>query len=181
MHFIHTMYMRTYDARRSCDIFKCIFREKKMAKAAIIKNVLVSTRPVLVTPSVLRLSSVNRTIAFAPMSASMATKSCPDTNKPGRSKLTLEEREELVTPLLSAGWTPVGDRDALRKLFTFKNFNEAFGFMTRVALLAEKMNHHPEWENVYNKVDVTLTSHDVQGVSKRDVRMAKFMDDIVEK
>ena len=66
-----------------------------------------------------------------------------------------------------------------RKLYTFKNFNEAFGFMTRVALLAEKMNHHPEWYNVYNKVDVTLTSHDIQGLSKRDTRMAKFMDDIV--
>ena len=66
-----------------------------------------------------------------------------------------------------------------RKLYTFKNFNEAFGFMARVALLAEKMNHHPEWYNVYNKVDVTLTSHDIQGLSKRDTRMAKFMDDIV--
>ena len=66
-----------------------------------------------------------------------------------------------------------------RKEYNFKNFNEAFGFMTRVALLAEKMNHHPEWFNVYSKVDVTLTSHDVQGISKRDIRMAKFMDDAV--
>ena len=65
-------------------------------------------------------------------------------------------------------------------MFSFPNFNEAFGFMTRVAMLAEKMNHHPEWSNVYNKVDVTLISHDVQGLSQRDVRMAKFMNDIVK-
>ena len=65
-------------------------------------------------------------------------------------------------------------------MFSFSNFNEAFGFMTRVAMLAEKMNHHPEWSNVYNKVDVTLISHDVQGLSQRDVRMAKFMNDIVK-
>jgi 4a-hydroxytetrahydrobiopterin dehydratase len=60
--------------------------------------------------------------------------------------------------------------------FKFKDFNAAFGFMTRVALLAEKMDHHPEWFNVYNKVEVTLSSHDVNGLSQRDVKLANFME-----
>ena len=114
------------------------------------------------------------------MSSPIPGKSCPDKSKPGRSKLTAEERNAQLDPLFTSGWTSVEDRDAITKMFSFKNFNEAFGFMTRVAMLAEKMNHHPEWSNVYNKVDVTLTSHDVQGISQRDVRMAKFMDDVIE-
>jgi 4a-hydroxytetrahydrobiopterin dehydratase len=74
------------------------------------------------------------------------------------------------------GWSDVEGRDAIRKSFRFKDFNEAFGFMTRVALKAERMDHHPEWFNVYNKVDVTLASHDVGGISQRDVTLARFMD-----
>ena len=74
------------------------------------------------------------------------------------------------------GWRDAEDRDALSKTFTFKNFNQAFGFMTRSALLAEKMNHHPEWFNVYKTVEVSLTTHDAGGVTELDLRMAKAMD-----
>lgn len=92
------------------------------------------------------------------------------------AKLTAEERVETLEPLLQNGWKVQENRDAIYKEFLFKNFNEAFGFMTRTALLAEKMDHHPEWFNVYNKVQVTLSSHDVNGLSSRDVRLANFMD-----
>lgn len=81
--------------------------------------------------------------------------------------------------LLLEGWTAAKGRDALCKTFIFKNFNEAFGFMTCVALQAEKLDHHPEWTNVYNRVEVTLTSHDVNGVTERDVALASFMDQLV--
>lgn len=73
-------------------------------------------------------------------------------------------------------WAAVDDREAICRTFTFKNFNQAFGFMTRVALLAESMGHHPEWFNVYNRVEVTLTTHDADGVTDLDVRMAKAME-----
>ncbi|PZC80844.1 hypothetical protein B5X24_HaOG213831 [Helicoverpa armigera] len=91
-------------------------------------------------------------------------------------KLTQEERDTQLQPLLQSGWKVQSNRDAIEKEFQFKDFNQAFGFMTRVALLAEKMDHHPEWFNVYNKLQVTLSSHDVNGLSKRDIRMATFMD-----
>lgn len=77
------------------------------------------------------------------------------------------------------GWRAVSGRDAICRDFTFKTFNEAFGFMTQVALQAEKMNHHPEWSNVYNRVTVILTSHDVQGVTERDIALALFMEQLV--
>jgi len=77
-------------------------------------------------------------------------------------------------------WTALADRDAISRLFRFKTFNEAFGFMTRVALKAERMNHHPEWFNVYNRVEVTLTTHDCGGLSELDVTMAGFMDKIAD-
>ena len=80
--------------------------------------------------------------------------------------------------LLLEGWTAARGRDALQKTFMFKNFNEAFGFMTQVALQAEKLDHHPEWTNVYNRVEVTLTTHDANGVTERDVAMASFMDQL---
>jgi len=94
------------------------------------------------------------------------------------AKLTEQERADLLQPLLGAGWTMVKDRDAIHKEFLFKNFNEAFGFMTRVALLADKMDHHPEWFNVYNKVQVTMSTHDCGGLSARDVKLATFMNEI---
>jgi len=97
------------------------------------------------------------------------------------NKLSEEERVEKLTPLFSSGWNMVeGDRDAIHKEFLFKNFNQAWGFMSRIALHAEKNDHHPEWFNVYNKVQVTLASHDVSGVSDRDVKLAKFMETVAQ-
>ncbi|CAN8013734.1 unnamed protein product [Ixodes persulcatus] len=93
-----------------------------------------------------------------------------------RAKLTEEERKTKLAPLLSAGWTTVKDRDAIYKEFLFKNFNQSFGFMTRIAMQAEKMDHHPEWFNVYNKVQVTLSTHDVGGLSENDVKLATFIE-----
>ncbi|KAG8182692.1 hypothetical protein JTE90_017670 [Oedothorax gibbosus] len=93
-----------------------------------------------------------------------------------KMKLSDEERATKLSPLLTSGWSMVKDRDAIYKEFMFKNFNEAFGFMSRVAMQAEKMDHHPEWFNVYNKVQITLSSHDVSGLSDRDVRLATFIE-----
>lgn len=73
-------------------------------------------------------------------------------------------------------WKSVSGRDAIARKFEFSNFSEAFAFMTRAALLAEKMDHHPEWFNVYNKVEVTLSTHDAGGVTQHDVDMAAAMD-----
>jgi 4a-hydroxytetrahydrobiopterin dehydratase len=92
--------------------------------------------------------------------------------------LTETERADLLQPVLNAGWSLVKDRDAIYKEFLFKDFNEAFGFMSRVALLADKMDHHPEWFNVYNKVQVTMSTHDCGGLSARDVKLATFMNQI---
>lgn len=75
-------------------------------------------------------------------------------------------------------WREVGGRDAITKKFVFKNFNEAFGFMSRVALVAEKMDHHPEWSNVYKTVDVTLSTHDAGGLTELDVKLAEAMEEI---
>ena len=76
------------------------------------------------------------------------------------------------------GWTKVEGREAIYKRFEFTDFNEAFGWMTRVAMVAEKTDHHPEWLNVYNRVDVTLATHDVGGLSERDIKLANVMDQI---
>jgi 4a-hydroxytetrahydrobiopterin dehydratase len=75
-----------------------------------------------------------------------------------------------------SGWALVDGRDAITKTFTFKNFNEAFGFMSRAALKAEAMNHHPEWFNVWNRVEVTLSTHDAGGLTALDIELAGFMD-----
>jgi 4a-hydroxytetrahydrobiopterin dehydratase len=74
------------------------------------------------------------------------------------------------------GWTEVADRDAIAKTYKFADFNAAFGFMTRIALMAEKMDHHPEWFNVYSRVDVVLTTHDAGGLSDRDIALAGYMN-----
>jgi 4a-hydroxytetrahydrobiopterin dehydratase len=76
-------------------------------------------------------------------------------------------------------WREIERRDAIAGLFEFKDFSEAFAFMTRVAMLAEKMDHHPEWFNVYNKIDVTLSTHDAGGVTGKDLEMAEAMEAFV--
>ena len=89
-------------------------------------------------------------------------------------RLSDEARRGLSEEL--PGWVPVEGRDALKKTFKFKSFNEAWGFMSRVALAAEKLNHHPEWFNVYNRVEITLTTHDCDGLSDLDVKLAKRIE-----
>ena len=91
-------------------------------------------------------------------------------------KLSETEREAALPALGETGWGAAADRDAIRKIWKFRSFNEAWGFMSRAALWAEKWNHHPEWSNVYNVVDVTLTTHDCDGLSELDVKLAKKMD-----
>ena len=76
-------------------------------------------------------------------------------------------------------WRDVEGRNAIARRFTFKDFNEAFGFMARAALVAEKMDHHPEWSNVYKTVDVVLSTHDAGGVTEKDVAIAKAMDGFI--
>ena len=89
-------------------------------------------------------------------------------------KLTGGARSAALAKL--KGWTEVPGRDAISKKFSFKDFNEAFGFMARCALIAEKLDHHPEWFNVYNRVEVTLATHDAGGVTERDIKLALEMD-----
>ncbi|MEQ8319762.1 MAG: 4a-hydroxytetrahydrobiopterin dehydratase [Rhodospirillales bacterium] len=89
-------------------------------------------------------------------------------------KLNGEDRARALEEL--QGWSEVDGRDAIQRSFKFRNFNQAFGFMSRVALKAEKMDHHPEWFNVYATVDVTLATHDAGGVTALDIELAKFMD-----
>ena len=79
-------------------------------------------------------------------------------------------------PSLLPAWSPVPGRDAIRREFRFRDFSEAFAFMTRVALLAEAGDHHPKWSNVWNRVEITLTTHDAGGLSERDLRMAAAID-----
>lgn len=89
-------------------------------------------------------------------------------------KLEGEARKTALAKI--PGWTEVKARDAIFRKFEFSDFNEAFGFMTRAALLAEKMDHHPEWFNIYKTVEVTLATHDAGGVTENDVQMALAMD-----
>ena len=93
-------------------------------------------------------------------------------------KLTGEARTAALTGL--SGWAEVEGRDAIAKTFTFKDFNAAFGFMSRAALMAEKLDHHPEWFNVWNRVDVTLATHSAGGVTDLDIRLAGFMDRVAQ-
>lgn len=92
------------------------------------------------------------------------------------SLMTEAERTEHLPPLGESGWGPVPERDAIRKVWKFRNFSEAWGFMSRCALAAEKANHHPEWTNRFNIVDVTLVTHDCAGLSMLDIQLARHMD-----
>src|ERR1700761_6911511 len=91
-------------------------------------------------------------------------------------RLTTEARQSALSEL--PGWSEVGGRDAIARTFVFKDFNEAFGFMSRAALVAEKHDHHPEWKNVYKTVEVVLSTHDAGGVTEKDVELAKAMNAI---
>jgi 4a-hydroxytetrahydrobiopterin dehydratase len=91
-------------------------------------------------------------------------------------KLTPEERAAQVAEL--HGWQTAAGRDAIQRHFEFADFNEAFGFMTRVAIKAQEMDHHPEWFNVYNKVEITLSTHEANGLTERDIQLARFIDTI---
>jgi len=91
-------------------------------------------------------------------------------------RLSAEARSTALHGL--SGWSEPEGREAICRTFTFRDFNEAFGFMTRVALVAEKRDHHPEWRNVYRTVEVVLTTHDAGGVTMRDIELAKAMNAI---
>jgi 4a-hydroxytetrahydrobiopterin dehydratase len=95
-------------------------------------------------------------------------------------KLSEETRGTLLEPLFESGWEMVEGRDAIHKTFVFKNFVEAFGWMTKVAIWAEKWDHHPEWDNVYKTVNVVLNTHDVGGISALDAKLARKMDSLAE-
>ena len=89
-------------------------------------------------------------------------------------RLTGSTRTEALKGL--PGWAEIAGRDAIKKSFQFRTFADAWGFMSKVALAAEKMDHHPEWFNVYNKVEITLSTHDAGGLSRRDIDLAKTID-----
>jgi 4a-hydroxytetrahydrobiopterin dehydratase len=89
-------------------------------------------------------------------------------------KLAGEARKQALAKL--SGWSEVPGRDAIAKTFVFKDFNEAFGFMSRVALAAEKADHHPEWKNVYKTVEVVLSTHDAGGLTEKDIALAEAME-----
>lgn len=89
-------------------------------------------------------------------------------------KLTGDARKAALATI--PAWTEVMERDAIFRKFTFRDFNEAFGFMTRAALIAEKRDHHPEWLNVYKTVEVTLSTHDAGGLTEKDIALAQAMD-----
>ncbi|XP_037956432.1 pterin-4-alpha-carbinolamine dehydratase-like [Teleopsis dalmanni] len=115
-----------------------------------------------------------RAFAIRPFTAQVgATQSV----KKKMAKLSESERIELLQPLINAGWSLVNGRDAIYKEYLFKDFNQAFSFMSGVALLAEKLNHHPEWFNVYNKVQITMSTHDVGGLSLKDIKVANYMEE----
>jgi 4a-hydroxytetrahydrobiopterin dehydratase len=92
------------------------------------------------------------------------------------AKLSADARKKALAAL--AGWKDVPGRDAIQKSFKFADFNAAWGFMTKVALAAEKADHHPEWSNVYNKVEIVLSTHDAGGVSDKDVALARFIESV---
>lgn len=94
-----------------------------------------------------------------------------------RNRLNEDELKQELAKL--EGWQKVDDREAISKSFQFKDFNAAFGFMSRAALYAEKLDHHPEWFNVYNRVDVTLSTHSENGITELDIKLARKMNTFI--
>lgn len=94
------------------------------------------------------------------------------------TKLTADDRATDLAPLLTAGWQMDGARDAITKGFKFKNFGQAWGAMSQIALVAEAMDHHPEWANTYNRVTITLTTHSAGGITALDIKLARKIEDI---
>ena len=95
-------------------------------------------------------------------------------------RLTGTARDAALSELATSGWETVEDRDAIRRSFRFKNFSAAWGFMNRVALIAESMNHHPQWTNVYNRVEIVLTTHDAKGLTSLDVDLARRIGELTQ-
>lgn len=93
-------------------------------------------------------------------------------------KLDEADRREALKVLATSGWSYDPERDAISRIFRFRDFVRAWGWMSAVALFAEKINHHPEWRNVYNRVEVTLTTHDVNGLTELDLKLARKMDEL---
>jgi 4a-hydroxytetrahydrobiopterin dehydratase len=121
-----------------------------------------------------------RTLLSALVTAGVIGCARPSTrNQNMPEKLTGTNRDQALAAL--AGWVLLKDREAIQKSFTFKDFNEAWGFMNRVALAAEKMEHHPEWSNSWNKVEIVLTTHDAGGISELDVKLAQTINSFVSK
>lgn len=90
--------------------------------------------------------------------------------------LEAADRAALLAPLGETGWAAVPGRDAIRKILEFSSFSEAWGAMSRIALAAEKLNHHPDWTNRYNVLDITLTTHDARGLTRLDIDLARAID-----
>lgn len=121
------------------------------------------------------MQSIVYSLRFPLTSSTLIKRSIKNTTKVcGAVKLNDNEKSSLISSL--NGWKLLSDRDAIKKTYKFDNFIDAFSFMTRCALIAEKMNHHPEWFNCYSTVDVTLSTHDCKGLSNLDIQLAKEMD-----
>lgn len=151
-----------------------------MLTASLVRQDLFSWN-ILIT-RIIKKQSIDRfNFHSSPSSSSLIDKQIirSVSNKTAKmsTKLNDDQRKELLQPLLEKEWTmDKSGRDAITKEFKFKDFNQAFGFMTQIALKAEKMNHHPEWFNCYNRINILLSSHDVDGLSERDIRMAKQIE-----
>jgi len=134
---------------------------------------------VLTAQPLVRSQPPRTTLALQRPERNISTSSIHLSKRMAVVKLTSGERGELLTPLFDKGWTLVENRDAIYKEFLFKDFSQSWGFMSRIALKAEQMNHHPEWFNVYNKVQITLATHDCGGLSTKDVKLANFVESCV--
>merc|ERR1712043_98102 len=133
-------------------------------------------------PSTFSSHSLIRVVAILTSSSkSFKTSAICNIKRKMPTKLTPDERKTDLNSVLQNGWAmDESGRDAIKKKFAFQDFNQAFGFMTRVAIKADKMDHHPEWFNVYNRVEVTLSTHDCSGLSQNDINLAKFMDQVAK-